>query len=46
MEVPDDRFDAQKCVDVVDGLAWSIESHNGFYMIDEVVGCWGFLWGI
>ena len=43
MEVLDDRFDARKFVDVVDGLAWSIERHDGFYIIDDVVGCWDFI---
>ena len=43
MEVPDDRFDAQKFVDVLDGLNWPIGRHDGLYMIKDVVGCWDFI---
>ena len=43
MEVPDDRFDAQKFVDFVDGLNWPIGRHDVLYMIKDVVGCWDFI---
>ena len=43
MEVPDDRFNASKFLDIVDGLAWLIRRHDDLYMINDVVGCWDFI---
>ena len=43
MEVTDDRFYAQKFVDVVYELAWKIGRHDGLDMIEDVVGFWDFI---